>query len=615
MKSSRILNSASLLGLPLFAGAALAVTGCSVSVGNSPTTSTGTGSNATVGTQSSAGATTPGASGTGTGTSTDTSGTNAPGNLGKCNRAATPTTTVDADIQQDTVWQGVVLLNKKIRVSGTTKLTIKPGTTILAKPGAGLELGYLSSSTTLVANGNAQQPIHFCGQTASAGSWEGITVQSSSTSLNSLAYVSIEDAGIDQGAAVTLAAATKVNSVTVKGSKGDGVRASQFTAGSDKLSVSGSKAPVRLTSAKAFTNFPTGGVLKGNTKDFVYIDFNLIEEDVTIRKVDVPYLQVQDLRHQAQAVWTIEAGVQYKLAADREIQAGYLSNKTSLMWKGDAANPIVFSGENVQPGSWKGISINPATATNSKLSHVKLQHAGGNNMPSLRIAAPIALNDVTIEDGVKGLMIHSVGVAAGSSKVNVNRVKGHPVELEAQALLSMPAGGTFTGNEKNSIKVDAAGGKLEKGGTIPAMAIPYHIVGSLKTQTGEAITVGAGTTFEMAADSSIEFGYLSSTGALNLVGTQAKPIVFKGATNTAGSWKNLRIHSGVASTSKFDYVQISDGGQGSTGLLELDRAISVKNSKFSNSLGWGIRHASGDTTDYATSNTFEKNAKGTVSAK
>lgn len=626
-------KTASLLALPstslaLFAGIALSFSGCSINTedpqdtatgGNSstaPQSTAGPGSNGggstAPGTNPSGGVDTSG-TGNGTGTGTGPAGGGEAVDLGVCNRTATPGIEVNAAIAADTVWSGVVSLTTRVTMSGSSKLTIMPGTTIIAGPDAGLVLGYAGAKNTLIAKGTKEQPIHFCGSTANGGFWEGIDIRENSTTLSELAFVSIEDAGATDSAALRIDAGTKINSVNVKNSAGACVRAREFNPGSDKLSATGCMAPVRLTSQKALTHFPVGGALTGNTKDMVMIDFTDIDEEVTMRKLHVPYLQLNDLSHRGTTTWTIEPGVQYKFSPDSSITAGYAGAKTTLAWSGTADQPIVFSGETESPGSWRGIDLRESTTTNSKLAHIHIKHAGGKERHALHAQAAVALNDITLEDSSLGLKIASPGLAAGSNKVTVNRVASHPIEADAAALLSLPVGGTFDGNVKSSIKVTGSG--FSKGGTVPAMPIPYFVSGNLNITNEDLLTISAGAVFEMGSDSRIRFGYAGAKSKVSMIGTQAAPIVFRGAMPNAGYWQHLRFEDSVDSTCKLDFVHISDAGQGDSGLLQLDRAVSVTNSKFSNSDGWGIKHPSGDTTDYKATNTFEKMKSGDVGPK
>lgn len=521
--------------------------------------------------------------------------------------------TVGGRIEQDTVWSGVVKVDSQVRVTDGATLTILPGTTVIAKPGSGIEVGYLSPNSTFIANGTADKPILICGMSPGKGTWGGIQLNRSGTNLSSMAYLSISDAGVSGQAALNLAAQVKIDTVSVENCGGDGVWATSWSPASSGLSVTGCDAAVRLKDEVALNHFPVDGVLKGNAKDMVLLDFNRIAEDVTISKLDVPYLQLQDMLHEAQAVWTINPGVHYKVSADRKLQAGYLGNKTTVVWKGTAGEPIVFSGETETAGSWKGIEISNGTTSNSELSAVMIKHAGGSSAPSLKVDAPVSLMDIGIEDGKLGLDIGSQGLAEGSARISVLRVADHPITVKANSITGVPAGGTFTDNGKNSVRVE--GGPLKHDGTIAALPIPYAMTGDFRTEGGVKLTLEAGVNIEMSPDTKITFGYLGGEDTITAVGTAAAPIVFRGAESKAGFWKYITVGRSVTSNSKFDYVTVSDGGQGPSPLVELEMSLPITNSSFKKSAGWGIRRKADNTLDYETSNTFEEVASGKVVEK
>lgn len=605
----------SCLTLALLAGASVTASGCIITNGD------GDGDGDTNGTESTtaatptttAGGSQPGGSGTGgTGGTGDNTG-NPGGGLGTCDRNLTPTMTVGGRIQQDTVWSGVVQIDSQVRVTEDSTLTVLPGTTIIAKPGSGIEVGYLSPNSTFIANGTAEQPIHICGMSPGKGTWAGIKLNRSGTNLSSMAYVTVADAGVSGAAALNLAAQVKMDTVSVENCGGDGVWATSWSPASKGLSVTGCDASVRLKDAEALNHFPIDGVLTGNAKDMVMLDFNRISVDVTMPDLGVPYYQIQDILHAAQATWTIHPGVQYTVAADRKIMSGYLGAKSSLMWKGEVGKPIVFSGETQSAGSWKGIELAQGTATNSELSLVMIKHAGGSSAPALKVDVAMTIKDVGIEDGKLGMAIGVNGLGENSARISVLRVADHPIKVHPKAWTTVPGGGTFTDNAKNTVLVESGG--LNRSGTISALPIPYRLGGDFRTEGGIELTFEPGVTVEMSADAKITFGYLSGEDTVTAVGTAAAPIVFKGAESNAGYWKGLYVGRSVTSNSKFDFVTFSDGGNGTSALIELDASVPVTNSTFKKSAGWGIRKRADNTLDYETSNTFEEIASDNVSTK
>lgn len=604
-------TSKSLFTLTLLAGASLSMAGCIISSGGGD--ETGTTQGATQGSGTTVTATTgSGPSGStnstssGPGDATGTSGVD----LGSCDRSLTPTITAPSRIEQDAVWSGVVQIDGAVQVSKGATLTIQPGTTILAKPGARIEIGYLSETSTLIANGTAEQPIRACGTVPAKGSWGGIGLNPSSTNLSSMAFVSIENAGAAGAAALNLEAQLKLNTVTVRDCAGDGVWATSFGAASSELTVTGCDTPVRLKHADSLSHFPVGGALAGNARDVVAIDFDRIETEVKMHKLSVPYLQLQDLKHTAQANWTIAPGVQYKVSADRKITAGYLSNKTTVNWKGTEQEPIVFSGETPTAGFWKGIWVEDGTVTTSEISGIVIEHAGGSDSSALWIDAPVIVKDIMLQDSIWGLSIGESGLGAGSARVSAKRMAQYPIVVATPALVSTPAGGMFTELAKGAVLVKE--GRLNRSGTIPALPIPYRVEGDLLTQGGVELTIAPGVTMEVSADAKIEFGYLGAEDTITAVGTLSTPIVFKGVESTAGFWEGIDVGDSVTSNSKFEFVTVSDGGKGPGALLDLGMPLKVTNSTFKNSAGWGIRRKSDNTVDYVTSNLFENVASGNV---
>ncbi|HEY0712817.1 MAG TPA: hypothetical protein VGF45_09105, partial [Polyangia bacterium] len=91
------------------------------------------------------------------------------------------------------------------------------------------------------------------------------------------------------------------------------------------------------------------------------------------------------------------------------------------------------------------------------------------------------------------------------------------------------------------------------------------------------ITIEAGTTFLMAADSAIEFGWNSSTVSVFARGTAAAPIRFCGRTPTAGLWNKISIGTKVTSDSVLENVVISGGGQKTGAALEMASPILINN--------------------------------------
>lgn len=84
---------------------------------------------------------------------------------------------VSQDLKAYAVWSGVVSLEGYINVYENAKRTIEPGTTVNAKAGAQLNVGWNEGAAAIHAAGTAQQPIHFCGENANPGVWGGVAIE------------------------------------------------------------------------------------------------------------------------------------------------------------------------------------------------------------------------------------------------------------------------------------------------------------------------------------------------------------------------------------------------------------------------------------------------------
>ncbi|HTU64167.1 MAG TPA: hypothetical protein VMF89_37135, partial [Polyangiales bacterium] len=123
-------------------------------------------------------------------------------------------------------------LSGAIHVTGDAILrggdvTIAPGTVFIFDADSSLDIGWNSQRTTLTALGTADKPIRFCSDQPVLGRWAGLRLSSGLTSDSVLQHVHIYDAGAE-GPALAVNAPVSVIDVTIHGSGGVGVAASDF---------------------------------------------------------------------------------------------------------------------------------------------------------------------------------------------------------------------------------------------------------------------------------------------------------------------------------------------------------------------------------------------------
>lgn len=306
---------------------------------------------------------------------------------------------------------------------------------------------------------------------------------------------------------------------------------------------------------------------------------------------------------------TFEAGVEVRFAADAGLDIGWNSGDVVVRVNGTAAAPVEFRGVAEEPGFWDGIAIRSNVRTSSVLSHLLIRNAGGGDEGALRVEAKIRVNDVQLAQNDKGAWIGAQGLATGSTNLSITSTEAVPLTVSPDALISLPEGGSFTGNSLDQIAVEA--GDFTVSGSVPNLGVAYRVLGDIDTVIDSAMTIAAGTHFVMTADADIEFGWNGGSAAVIARGTAAAPIQFTGVEETAGFWEGLSVGSAVLSSSAFEYVEISDAGPN---CLTLQRDLSVTNSSFNRCEAYGISKQSTDLTDYTLTNSFTGMGTGSVFA-
>jgi hypothetical protein len=119
-----------------------------------------------------------------------------------------------------------------------------------------------------------------------------------------------------------------------------------------------------------------------------------------------------------------------------------------------------------------------------------------------------------------------------------------PLTVQPDALITLPEGGAFTGNQPDHIAIEA--GDYRVTGTVPNLGVPYRVLGSIYTLES-SMTIAAGTRFIMSADAQLEFGWNGNSATIVAQGTAAAPIRFTGLSEVAGYWSGLIVGSNALS--------------------------------------------------------------------
>jgi hypothetical protein len=508
---------------------------------------------------------------------------------------------------------GTLRLSGLVKLSGSPSLEgniiIEAGTTLVMAADTSVEFGWNGHATSISALGTATRPIYICGEKAGPGFWRGLLFSDGVKSDTALEHVIVSGAG-GSDVAVAFRAPVHVKDLTVRDSKNDGVSASGFGDPSSGLVVEGSgRDAIILNTPSAVQWLPTGSRFTGNKNNVARLPFDRLDGEIKFRDIGIPYVQEQSLDIIEGARLEFEAGVEYQLGADRTLEIGWNSSKVTLLVNGTEAKPVTFRA--VDPASPFGsIWVKRTVTTDSKISHARILNGGAGNGVPLDIEAGITIEDVLVKDCATNVVI-SAALKQGSKNLSITGSATFPLLVTAGAVTSLPQGGTFTGNARDVIQFTTSGNTVTMTGKIPNLGVPYLLVSSVELGEGTDVEFSPGTefVFQSGHQFSILVGWNMSHARLAALGTAAAPVVFRGENDEVGAWGGIRFPSTASTTSKLDYVQVK-GAE-----VTLQAPITVTNSSFSKSPGYGILKNASNTMDYTLTNTFADNVTGNVGSQ
>ena len=260
-------------------------------------------------------------------------------------------------------------------------LTVEPGTVFLMGPDSSLLFGWRSDPATVYMQGTPEAPILFCGTAPGAGHWAGVELLTGTTTDSFLEHVRVEDAGLDERAAVLMQVELDLVGVEIVGNAAVGLDADLLGAGSADLTLSENAVPAHLHSGAAITALPAGDYT-GNLDDVVLIS-GQEDEDVVFHDRGVPYRQLDDRVVYGSADGrersiTFEAGVTYQFCTDCFLVVGWRSDPATITASGTADAPVRFTAASAspQPGSWNGVHLLSGSRSSSLLEHVHFSYGG-----------------------------------------------------------------------------------------------------------------------------------------------------------------------------------------------------------------------------------------------
>jgi len=283
---------------------------------------------------------------------------------------------------------------------------------------------------------------------------------------------------------------------------------------------------------------------------------------------------------------------------------------------GSASSPILFTGTQLTPGYWRGIQFTFSNNINNELDYVTVEYGGSGFNENANITT-FGVNDqrikirntVTSDSSGYGFYFDSGTLIDAFENVTSTRNAMGPGLLYAEKVGKLDGNSDFSGNTIDRLYVENVGGnRVTTDQTWPAINVPYFL-GTHYIDANLVIEAGAHLIFRANGQLNV-----TSTGSLKAVGTEDNKILFTGDQPTPGYWSGLQYTTTNNVNNLLDHVIVEYGGSGNnngnsnvTAFGVSTNRISITNSEFRFSLGYGVEFNTGTIVDNFSNNVISQN--------
>lgn len=484
-----------------------------------------------------------------------------------------------------------------VRVSAA--LTIDAGTRMEFDDSVRVEV---EPEGSIVAIGTSEAPVRMLGAQDSSGHWYGLTIASTSAA-NHLRHVELRNAGASGGAGLLLTGTAALDSSTISGSDGYGLRligAGRLSGFFDNRFEDHETAPVRL---------PVAGL---HALDDATVYGGAVQvEGGTI--ADAQTWPATDSALHFLGSPVIEAPVTVQPGAHVQLSQGgriIVEDEGSLNAVGTETDTIRFTGRQSNRGYWQGIEIRSGSDDN-RLEYVLISGAGGGGAgANLYVTGRVALeNSLLRESAGYGLLLPTADARIASFANNefaLNAVA--PVRIHAAHMGAVDSASSYVGGNGHDF-IEVSGGDIVQAQTWPRTDGAFLLT-SLVTISAE-VSVDPGARIVAAQNQRL---VVDTDGAFIAKGTAADSIHIQGQQPVSGYWHGLEVRSQSA-LNLLDFVRIGHGGGGGYANVYLIGRLTVSNSHIHDSFTYGIDEVgSAAVLDLDAETTFAGNRLGPTSS-
>lgn len=331
--------------------------------------------------------------------------------------------------------------------------------------------------------------------------------------------------------------------------------------------------------------------------DPIQLDCDYFNQDrILVDNPDAPVDYIVSCVSQVRGSLLIEPGVVIAFTPDSGL--AFQETVSSLQAMGTANKPIVFTGTQPSPGSWRGIFMESGNPTNI-MEHVTVTYGGGQAFNSngdrgniiVYADGALTLKNCTISNSqTSGLnaIYRNTSLTLQNNSFTGN---ANPLLINTVYATQTSASDNYSGNALDRVLLYNYSVAFENASIWKKINVPYRVLntGTSAVNASGELTIEPGVTIEMSPGTEIN---IRDTGGLRMVGNAANPITIKGVSNTPGSWKGIKI-DGTNPMNEIAFATLSNAGEDPStnkGAIDLwyNAKLSVHDTQFKDLASCGV---------------------------
>jgi hypothetical protein len=331
--------------------------------------------------------------------------------------------------------------------------------------------------------------------------------------------------------------------------------------------------------------------------DPIQLDCDYFNQDrILVDNPDAPVDYIVSCVSQVRGSLLIEPGVVIAFTPDSGL--AFQETVSSLQAIGTANKPIVFTGTQPSPGSWRGIFMESGNPTNI-MEHVTVTYGGGQAFNSngdrgniiVYADGALTLKNCTISNSqTSGLnaIYRNTSLTLQNNSFTGN---ANPLLINTVYATQTSASDNYSGNALDRVLLYNYSVAFENASIWKKINVPYRVLntGTSAVNARGELTIEPGVTIEMSPGTEIN---IRDTGGLKMVGNAANPITIKGVSNTPGSWVGIKI-DGTNPMNEIAFATISNAGEDPStnkGAIDLwyNAKLSVHDTQFKDLASCGV---------------------------